>query len=55
MKIKELRIMSKDERKKKLEELRVELIKAKANTTKEGSSKIKEIKKMIARIITLNK
>lgn len=54
MKIKELRKMTKEGRKKKLEELKFELIKARAGS-KTGSSKIKEIKKLIAKIITLNK
>ncbi|MEM3091060.1 MAG: 50S ribosomal protein L29 [Candidatus Pacearchaeota archaeon] len=55
MKKKDLKLMSEDERKKKLEELKIELIKARLNASKAGSSKVKEIKKMIARIITFNK
>lgn len=50
---KELKQMNKEEREKKLKELKADLIKAKANASKSGSSKIKEIKKMIARIFTL--
>jgi|TARA_Y100000034_G_C6701165_1_gene309231 ribosomal protein L29 len=46
--------MSKDEKEKKLKELKIELVKTKANASKKGP-KIKEIKKMIARILTLNK
>ena len=38
---------------KKIEELKFELVKAKGNATK-GTSKGKEIKKTIARILTLN-
>lgn len=46
--------MNKSDREKRLKELGLELIKAKANAAKTGSSKIKEIKKTIARIHTLN-
>jgi large subunit ribosomal protein L29 len=52
LKAKEIRNMSEEERKKKLEELRLELVKAR--TVKTGSSKIKEIRRMIARILTIN-
>jgi ribosomal protein L29 len=55
MKIKDLRSMTKEDRERKLKELKLELIKAKANPSKTGSSKNKEIKKIIARIFTLNK
>lgn len=54
-KIKEIKNMSKEDRDKKLEELKFELIKARANSSKSKNSNIKEIKKMIARILTLNK
>jgi len=47
--------MSKDDRAKKLKELKFELVKAKVSGSKTGTSKVKEIKKMIARILTLNK
>ena len=53
MKIKNIRAMSKEDRERKLKELKMELIKA--NASKTGSSKTKEIKKIIARILTLNK
>lgn len=46
--------MSKEERMKKIEEMKFELVKAKANASKSGSSKAKEIKKIIARILTFN-
>jgi len=46
--------MSKEEQKKKIKELKLELIKSKVSASKTGSSKIKEIKKIIARILTLN-
>ena len=51
----ELKNMSEKERENKLKELKMELIKSKVAGAKTGSSKIKEIKKMIARILTLNK
>lgn len=54
MKTKEIKKMNKEERMKKIEELKFELIKSKASASKSGSSKTKEIKKMIARILTLN-
>jgi len=52
LKAKEIRNMSEKEKKKKLEELRLELVKAR--TAKTGSSKIKEIRRMIARMLTLD-
>jgi|TARA_Y100000310_G_scaffold335050_1_gene416154 ribosomal protein L29 len=54
MKAKEILKMSKEEREKKLKELKIQLIKTKADASKKGP-KIKEIKKIIARILTLNK
>ena len=51
----EIKKMSKEEKKEKLEELKIELIKARVNSSKTGNSKVREIKKLIARIITLNK
>lgn len=54
MKSKELAKMSKEDRDKKLKELRMELIKSKT-AAKTSSSKTRQIKKMIARILTLNK
>jgi ribosomal protein L29 len=52
-KAKEIKQLSKEEGERKLKELKAELVKAKANASKSGSSKIKETKKMIARILTL--
>ena len=50
---KELKNMSKEELGKKLNELKVELVKSKSIKTSQGtSSKTKEIKKTIARILT---
>lgn len=54
IKTKELRRMGNKEREKKLEELEMELIKSRVGSQKSGS-KVKEIKKMIAKILTLNK
>jgi large subunit ribosomal protein L29 len=54
MKAKDIKKMNKEERMKKIEELKLELIKAKASASKAGTSKIKEIKKVIARILTIN-
>jgi large subunit ribosomal protein L29 len=59
MKIKDLRSMSDEELKLKLTELRKELIKSNAQiatgTTPKSSGQIKQAKKMIARILTLQK
>ena len=55
LKIKEIRNMGEEERNKKLKELKFELIISKANSSKKGNSKAKEIKKMIARILSLKK
>jgi len=55
LKSKDIQKMSKKDREKKLKELKLELVKSRANASKGGSSKIKEIKKIIARILTLNK
>ena len=55
LKSKEIAKMGKDEMDRKLRELRLELIKSKAGASKSGTSKIKEIKKTISRILTLNK
>ena len=54
IKIKDLKRMNKEERERKLQELKMELIKSGVASQK-SNSKVKEIKKMIARILTLNK
>ena len=54
MKYKEIEKLSETERNKKLKELKLELIKSKVNVSKTGSSKVKKIKKIIARILTFN-
>ena len=55
LKSKDIQNMSKEDREKKLKELELELIKSKVGASKTGSSKIKEIKKIIARILTFDK
>lgn len=55
IKAKDIRKMSKEDRKKKLEELGIELVKARVNASKTGSSKVREIKRLIARILTIEK
>ena len=47
--------MDKEERKKKLEELEIELVKSSVNASKAGNSKVREIKRLIARILTIEK
>ena len=54
LKTKEIKKMNEGERMKKIEELKLELVKAKVSAVKSGSSKAKEIKKIIARILTFN-
>ncbi len=55
LKYKDIKKMNKEDIEKKLKELKLELVKSKVHTSKTGSSKIKEIKKMIAKILTFNK
>jgi ribosomal protein L29 len=54
MKYKEITKMSKEDREKKLKDLKIELIKSKTKASKTGSSNTKEIKKTIAKILTFN-
>jgi len=54
LKAKEILNMNETDREKKLKELKLELVKAKANAAKSGSSKAKEIRKIVARILTIN-
>lgn len=53
MKNKEIKSMNPQEREKMLKELKIELLKSKAGASKTGSSKVKQIKKNIARILTM--
>jgi len=55
LKAKELKNMTKSDREKKIKELKLELIKSKVNASKNKTSKTKEIKKILARLFTLNK
>ena len=55
LKAKEIKKLGKEGMEKKLKEMKFELIKSKANSSKTGSARTKEIKKIIARILTLNK
>ena len=54
MKFKQLKEISKEDREKKLKELKLELVKAKSTSAKTANTKAKQIKKIIARILTLN-
>ncbi len=54
LKIKDIRNMNKKDRERKMKELKMELIKSKSGNSKTGN-KTKEIKRIIARILTLNK
>ena len=54
LKAKDIRNMSEGDREKKMKELKMELVKSLSGNSKVGS-KTKEIKKIIARILTLNK
>ena len=54
LKFKDIEKMSTSERNKKMEEMKYELVKARTSAAKSGTSKAKEIKKIIARILTLN-
>jgi len=54
LKIKDMKNSSNEERMKKIEELKFELVKAKASAAKSGTSKARDIKKTIARMLTLN-
>ncbi|MBT3404819.1 50S ribosomal protein L29 [archaeon] len=55
MKFKEVQKLSEKDKEKKIKELKMELIKSKSSSTKTGSTKNKEIRKIIARILTSNK
>jgi len=53
LKTKEIRKMGKEDKEIKLKELKLELMKSKGKISQGGSSKIKEIKKTIARLLTI--
>jgi len=54
IKNKDLVKLNEKERESKLKELKIELIKSRIDSSKSGSSRAKEIRKMIARILTIN-
>lgn len=54
LKAKDVRGMKKEEKEKKLKELKLELIKSSSKNTQGSSSKTREIKKAIARLLTIN-
>lgn len=53
LKVRDIKNMSADDKKEKIKELRLELIKKYAPSQKSSKIKAKEIKKAIARLITL--
>jgi len=53
LKTKEIKKMSQTEKENKLKELKMELIKSRAKSTQGTSSKSREIKKTIARLLTI--
>jgi len=53
LKMEDIKNLSKEERKEKLKELKIELIKKNVAANKSGKIKTKEIKKAIARLLTL--
>ncbi len=54
MKYKDIERMGNEEREKKLQDLKIELLKSKTNAAKTGNTNTKEIKKTIAKILTFN-
>ena len=54
LKAKDIKNMGKNDREKKLKELRLELIKSRSANAKSGN-RTKDIKRIIAKILTLNK
>ena len=55
MKFKEIKSLSVEERKKRMEELKLELVRSRVGAAKGSGSKVKEIKKTIARIKTMGR
>ena len=54
LKFKELAKMSKTERENKLKELKMVLVKSKINASRNKGARTRDIRKIIARIMTLN-
>jgi ribosomal protein L29 len=55
MKKNEIKEMSQEKRNERLKELKVELVKSKISAAKTGNSKARQIRRIIARIMTINK
>lgn len=55
LKSREIKRMGKKELEEKLKELKLELVKSRVEGSSTSSSKTREIKKMIAQILTFNK
>ena len=55
LKAKDISRMSKKEIEEKIKELKMELIKDKVNSSKGGKLKTKEIKRTVARLLTINR
>ena len=53
LKAKEIREMRKEEREKKMKELKLELVKSKGKSSQGGANKTKEIRHTIARLLTV--
>ncbi len=54
LKSKDIRKMKTEEKDKKLKELKIELIKSRGKSSQGGSLKTREIKRTIARLLTIN-
>ncbi len=54
MKFKEIQKLSKAERDKKLKDLKIELMKSKTGVAKQSGSRSRQIKRIIARVKTLD-
>lgn len=54
MKYKEITKMNKEDREKKIKELKVELIRSRTKSSKTGNTNTKQIKKTIAKMLTFN-
>jgi ribosomal protein L29 len=52
LRAKDIKNMKDDERKKKIKELKLELVKSQATASQGGSNKTREIKRTIARLMT---
>lgn len=55
LKYKDIQKMNREEKEKKLKELKLELVKSKVSASKTGHARAREIRKTIARILTSKK